>query len=189
MLCCRCVRPCSFALIGLLLTSTPSAKAALWPSSVARVERDLHSQEVEVRRHAAQSLRELPASSGARLSGAALGDPDVEVRLMALDACLALGVRGVGERLVSWLSDGERRLRLAAARALSESPSPRAVPSLGRALGDGDVAVRSAAASALGRSAASEAVLALLGHLDDAAPEVRRAVALACRAWPSAIRM
>ena len=179
MLCSAGVRPSTFALIGLLLTSSLSARAALWPSAVLRIERDLHSQEVDVRRRAAQSLRDLPPSSAARLSRAALDDSDIDVRLTALDACLGLAVPGLGDRLVPWLTDAERRLRLAAAEALSESPSARAVPSLGRALGDADVSVRSAAARALGKSAAPEAVLALLGHLDDSAPEVRREVALA----------
>jgi len=179
VLCSRGVRPSTFALIVLLLAGAAPARAALWPSAVLRIERDLHSQDVEARRRAAQSLRDLPNSSGARLASAALDDADVGVRLTALDACLSFGLPGLGERLVPWLSDGERRLRLAAAVALSESPSARAVPSLGRALGDGDAGVRSAAAIALGKSEAPEAVLALLGHLDDGTPEVRRAVALA----------
>ncbi|MEP7050613.1 MAG: HEAT repeat domain-containing protein [Pseudomonadota bacterium] len=172
------MRPSTFTLIGLLLTVSVPAGAVLWPSAVLRVERDLHSTDVEVRRRAAQSLRELPPSSGSRLASAALDDADVDVRLAALDACSSLRVAGLGDRLVPWLSDGERRLRLAAAEALSDNPSQRAVPSLGRALGDADPGVRSAAAIALGKSGAPEAVLALLGHLDDGAPEVRRDVAL-----------
>jgi HEAT repeat protein len=178
MLCSEGVRLSIFALIVLLLVSAVPAKAALWPSAVLRVERDLHSQDVDVRRRAALSLRELPKGSGARLASAALDDADVNVKLTALDACLSFGLPALGDRLIPWLTDGERRVRLAAAVALSESPSTRAVPSLGRALGDGDAAVRSAAASALGNSAAPEAVLALLGHLDDGTPEVRRVVAL-----------
>jgi HEAT repeat protein len=144
-----------------------------------RAERDLHSPDVDVRRRAAQSLRDLPAPSSARLASAALDDADVDVRLAALEACLIARLPGLGDRLAPWLSDAERRLRLAAAEALSQSPSVRAVPPLGRALGDADVAVRSAAADALGKSGSAEAVLALLGHLDDPAPEVRRVVALA----------
>jgi HEAT repeat protein len=172
------VRPSTFALIGLLLTASLPAQAVLWPSAVLRVERDLHSQDVDVRRRAAQSLRDLPSGSGTRLASVALDDADIDVRLSALDACLSLSLPGLGDRLVPWLTDGERRLRLAAAEALSDSPSLRAVPSLGRALGDTDPGVRSAAALALGKSAAPEAALALLGHLDDSAPEVRRDVAL-----------
>ncbi len=175
------MRPSTFALIGLLalaLTASAPAGALLWPSAVLRVERDLHSSDVDVRRRAAQTLRELPPSSGTRLASAALDDTDTDVRLAALDACLSLSVVGLGDRLVPWLTDGERRLRLAAAEALSDSPSLRAVPSLGRALGDADPGVRSAAAIALGKSGAPEAALALLGHLDDTAPEVRRDVAL-----------
>ncbi len=173
------MRRSTFALIALLLSSSLPAKAVLWPSAIQRVEHDLGAQDVEVRRRAAQSLRDLPASSGTRLSRVALADADIEVRLTALDACLAFGVPGLGDQLVPWLTDGERRLRLAAAEALAESPTPKAVPSLGRALGDADAGVRSAAAQALGKSGAPEATLALLGHLDDAAPEVRRDVARA----------
>ncbi|HYP98719.1 MAG TPA: HEAT repeat domain-containing protein [Polyangiaceae bacterium] len=173
------MRRSTLALIVLLLGLPVPATAAVWPSAVQRVERDLHSQDVDLRRRAAQSLRELPKGSGARLASAALDDSDVSVRLTALDACLGFGLPALGDRLIPWLSDGERRLRLAAAEALSESPSARAVPSLGRALGDGDAGVRSAAAAALGKSAAPEAALALLGHLDDGTPEVRRVVALA----------
>ncbi|MEO6601198.1 MAG: HEAT repeat domain-containing protein, partial [Polyangiaceae bacterium] len=176
------MRTSSLVLIGffaLSATASVPARGAVWPSAVLRAERELHNQDVDVRRRAAQSLRELPSSSSARLARAALDDPDVEVRLAALEACLSVGMPGLGDRLVPWLSDAERRLRLAAAEALSQSPSARAVPSLGRALGDADVAVRSAAAEALGKSGSPGAVLALLGHLDDVAPEVRRVVALA----------
>ena len=172
------VRPSTLALIVISLASAAPAGAALWPSVVLRVERDLHNQDVDVRRRAALALRDLPKASGTRLASAALDDSDVSVRLTALDACLSFELPALGDRLVPWLTDGERRLRLAAAVALSESPSARAVPSLGRALGDGDAGVRSAAAVALGKSGAPEAVLALLGHLDDGTPEVRRVVAL-----------
>jgi len=178
MLCSGLVRPSTFALIVLLLASAVPAQAALWPSTALRIERDLHSQDVDVRRRAAQALRDLPKGSGARLASLALDDSDLSVKLSALDSCLSFALPALGDRLVPWLSDSERRLRLAAAVALSDSPSARAVPSLGRALSDGDAGVRSAAAAALGKSAAPEAVLALLGHLDDGTPEVRRVVAL-----------
>ncbi|HEY4106691.1 MAG TPA: HEAT repeat domain-containing protein, partial [Polyangiaceae bacterium] len=173
------MRRSTFALFAFLCCSSLPAKAVLWPSAVQRVERQLHAADAETRRRAAQSLRDLPSASGARLSRAALDDSDVEVRLTALDACLAFAVPSLGAELVPWLSDSERRVRLAAAEALAESPSARAVPSLGRALGDADPGVRSAAAGALGKSAAPEAALALLGHLDDSVPEVRRDVARA----------
>ncbi len=173
------MRRSTFALIAVLVCSSLPAKAVLWPSTIQHIAQDLRAPDVEVRRRAAQALRDLPASSGVRLSRAALDDADIEVRLTALDACLAFGVPALGEHLVPWLTDGERRLRLAAAEALVENPTPRAVPSLGRALGDADAGVRSAAAEALGKSGAPEATLALLGHLDDPAPEVRRDVARA----------
>src|SRR6478735_5207788 len=147
VLCSRSVRLPTLALIVSLLASAAPVSAALWPSAVQRVERDLHSQDVDVRRRAALELRDLPKGSGARLASAALDDADLNVRLTALDACLGFGLPALGEKLIPWLSDGERRLRLAAAVALGESPNARAVPSLGRALGDGDAAVRGAAAA------------------------------------------
>src|SRR6187402_1678442 len=123
MLCSGRLRPSTFALILLLLASNVPAQAALWPSAVQRIERDLHSQDLDVRRRAAQSLRDLSKGSGARLASAALDDVDLSVRLTALDACLSFGLPALGDRLVFWLSDSEPRLRLAAAEALSESPS------------------------------------------------------------------
>jgi hypothetical protein len=66
------VRRSTFAFIGLLCSLSLPARAALWPSTVQRIERDLHAPEVEVRRRAAQLLRDLPHNSGARLARAAL---------------------------------------------------------------------------------------------------------------------
>ncbi|HKO46161.1 MAG TPA: hypothetical protein VJV79_00470, partial [Polyangiaceae bacterium] len=94
------MRPPTSALIVLLFALAVPAKAALWPSAVLRVERDLHSQDVDVRRRAAQALRDLPKTSGARLASAALDDSDVSVRLTALDACLSFGLPALGDRLV-----------------------------------------------------------------------------------------
>src|SRR4051812_39151798 len=84
VLCCTGVRPSTLALAGLFALCASAgvpAAAAVWPSAVLRAERELHSQDVDVRRRAAQSLRDLPASSSVRLARAALEDADVEVRL------------------------------------------------------------------------------------------------------------
>ncbi|HEY2409626.1 MAG TPA: HEAT repeat domain-containing protein [Polyangiaceae bacterium] len=161
-------------LLALILFDSASARAVIWPSAVEQVAKDLASHDATIRRRAAETLRTLPESAGKRLASAALDDADVDVRLLALDASLALGVSDVGERVLPWLTDSERRLREAAAEALAESPSARAVGPLSRSLADADPAVRGAAAVALGKSHAPDAVIALLGHLDDSVPEVRR---------------
>ncbi len=101
------------------------------------------------------------------------------MRLAALEACLSLGVPGLGDRLVPWLSDAERRLRLAAAEGTERESErsgrcPRS-PSLERRRRSSAQRCRGGAR----KSGSAEAELALLGHLDDAAPEVRRVVALA----------
>jgi HEAT repeat protein len=161
-----------------LALSAP-ALAVVWPTAVQKVEKELVAEDVQVRRRAAQRLRELPLAAARRLADRALDDPDVEVRLTALETALAIDVPGVGGRVAVWLTDSERRLRHAAAEALGVSPTPRAVPALARALSDSDPGVRSAAAGALGASENPDAALALLGRLDDSVPEVRQNVALA----------
>src|SRR4051812_45112880 len=93
------VRCPTLALIGFLCCLSLPARAVLWPSTVQRIERELHAPDVEVRRRAAQLLRDLPHGSGTRLSRAALDDSDVDVRLTALDACVAFGVPALGDRL------------------------------------------------------------------------------------------
>lgn len=149
----------------------------MWPNTAERVEHELDSrQDVGARRRAAARLTELPRVVARRLTKKALGDPDTEVRLSAVEAALQLGVRDAGPVVVGWLNDPERRLRLAAAELLRAAPTPRATGALGRVLGDPDPGVRAAAAAALGASRDKDAVMPLLGHLDDSTPEVRKAL-------------
>ncbi len=165
----------------LLLASAP-LQASIWPAAADGVERDLASEEVSVRKRAAERLVTLPRAALARAALRALGDADVEVRLSAAQAALAAAVPGLSERLLPWLTESEARLRLVAAEALSRSPVPRAVAPLVRTLSDADPSVRRVSASALGESGSAEAVVGLLGRLDDPSPEVREAVVRALAA-------
>ncbi len=125
---------------------------------------------------AAARLMELPQAAARRLTLIALKDPDVEVRVLAAEAALALRLEGAGREVSGWLGDSDRRLRQLACEVLAASPETQAVPLLGRVLGDPELGVRVAAARALGSSADSAAVGPLLGHLDDKSAEVRQAV-------------
>jgi HEAT repeat protein len=167
---------CSVSL-SILLLSGASSQAAIWPSAVARTERDLAASEVTVRLSAVAAATELPRAAARRLLLRALDDADPQVASSALELLLRLETQNVTERVVPWLSGPEKRLRLSAALALAVAPAASATPALGRALGDSDAEVRAAAAAALGASRADGAVLPLLGHLDDSVPEVREAVA------------
>jgi HEAT repeat protein len=167
---------CSVSL-ALVLLSGARARAAIWPSAVARAERALAASEVTVRLAAVADATELPRAAARRLLLRALDDVDPQVASSALELLLRLETQNVTERVVPWLSGPEKRLRLSAALALAVAPAPSATAALGRALGDSDAEVRAAAAAALGASRADAAVLPLLGHLDDSVPEVREAVA------------
>lgn len=134
---------------------------------------------MEVRRRGAKELGELTRSSARRLAAVALGDPDLEVRLSAVEVATRLSLPDLGDRLSAWLSDPEARIRLAAAEALRAQPSPNALPALGRASSDADTRVRSAVARALGASESPDAVVPLLGRLDDPVPDVRREIVAA----------
>jgi HEAT repeat protein len=171
------VRFAPSAAVLVLALSAGAAQASIWPTAIARTERELASPEVELRRQAARRLSRLPPKARSRLLERALGDADVEVRLAAAEVGKGLDDFEIGQRVLTWLSDPEPRLRLAAAEILRVRPSDAALLSLGRALSDADPAVRTAAARALGSSRSADAVVALLGRLDDPVPDVREAVA------------
>jgi HEAT repeat protein len=169
----------AIALAALGLFGSADARASLWPTSTRRIEADLAASELEVRRRAAQRLSEVRGPAARALVERALGDPDVEVRLAAIEAGRALALEDFGGRVSAWLSDPEPRIRLAAAEVLVATPSPQAIGALGRATSDTDPAVRSSVARALAASESPDATLPLLGRLDDPVPEVRREVAIA----------
>jgi HEAT repeat protein len=173
-------KPERFGCWVLLAVSVALAKpsaGAIWPSAIARAERELASAEPSARLAAVAGLSELPRTVARRLLLRALDDTEPQVQSAALELLLRLETPNVTERVVPWLSGSDKRLRLSAALALAVAPAASAIPALGRALGDSDAEVRAAAANALGASRAESAVLPLLGHLDDSVPEVREAVA------------
>src|SRR5262245_14773522 len=92
--------------------------AAIWPSAVARAERELASSEGPVRLAAAAKLAELPRAAARRLLRRALDATEPPVQSAALELLLRLETPGVTERVVPWLSGSEKRLRLSAALAL-----------------------------------------------------------------------
>ncbi|MCC6646503.1 MAG: HEAT repeat domain-containing protein [Polyangiaceae bacterium] len=169
------------AIALLVLAVSGSAAAGSWPTDEARVALLLASDAPATRIEGLGRLRALSRAAALPLLTKALDDADVDVRLAAADAAVALRAPEASTRAVGWLSDQDVRLRLAGCRVLARTPSRDALPSLGRALGDSDARVRQAAASALGQSRAAEAVPLLLGRLDDALPETRLAVVQALR--------
>lgn len=166
-------------LLTALVLAAGSARAFVWPSTVERVAAGLAAEDPVTRKHAAKKLALLPARSARRLGAPLLDDPDVDIRIAALDALLLFGTSGLGGRVMGWLGDADPRARRAAAEALSRDPVPSAVGALGRSLSDPDAAVRAASARALGASRLPAAVVPLLGRLDDQDPDVREAVAMA----------
>jgi HEAT repeat protein len=171
--------PCLIAAFAITSAAAGDARAFVWPNVPEQVARALSSGDVSERRLAAQRLHELPQEIALRLVVVGLGDPDVEVRLRIAQAAIGLRMPKAGDQVMSWLSEGDPRIRLAACDVIRASPTDRSVVALGRVLGDPDPHVRLAAAAAMGSSGMSEAVSPLLGHLDDTSPEVREEVARA----------
>lgn len=165
--------------LALTFAFSNTARALTWPDVSERVEKDLASSDPATRRAAAPRLASLGASRGAPLVLRAMNDPDVDVRLAAARAAVALRVEGATESALPWLGEREPRLRVAACDVARDLPNPRAVPPLARALNDADPNVRSACADALGAQGSRDATEPLAGKLDDSAPSVRVRVASA----------
>lgn len=173
------MRRLAIALVAL--TASLPVHAASWPTDEARVALLLASDAPATRVEGLGQLRSLPRAAALPLLTKALDDEDVDVKLAAADAAVALRATEAVSRAIPWLSDQDVRLRLAGCRVLARVPSREALPVLGRALGDSDQRVRQAAAAALGQSRSPDAVPLLLGRLDDAIPETRVAVVSALR--------
>lgn len=170
---------CVCLAMGLLSASASASTTGeqlVWPGSIAALERQLTSDDVEARRRGLSDLSRLPPVVQRRLLPTLFSDPDPEVRLAVADAALAIRLPDAGARVAKWLSDSDPRVREAAAEVLSVLRHPGAVSGLGRALEDAEAPVRAAAAQALGSSGSPDASSFLLGHLDDNDPEVRHAV-------------
>jgi len=97
------------------------------------------------RREAVYRYADSGAGADALVIGEALKDPDVGVRIAALEALSMLD--GVHSRplIASALDDRERRVRIAAVHALLEISDPAAGIALRQALADPDPAVRATA--------------------------------------------
>jgi HEAT repeat protein len=159
--------------------ATVPARAFVWPSAPAKIERALKSSDVAERRAASMQLGEMDEKTAAPLLRKALADQDVDVRLRAAKSAIRLRSAAALEVVIPWLSDSDVKVRLAACELIRYVPSSRAIVALGRVLGDPDSGVRLAAAAAMGASGAPEAVGPLLGHLDDPSASVRAEVAQA----------
>jgi cellulose synthase operon protein C len=162
----------------LVLLAVSPARASIWPSAAARIERELRLEDPVARRKAAEAIAELPRGPARRLLDVALADPSADVRLAAAEVAARIQADQLGLRLSAWLSDPDGRIRLAAAETLGVRPDGQALGALARASSDVDQGVRAAVARALGASGNAEAVVPLLGRLDDPVPEVRRQVVL-----------
>jgi HEAT repeat protein len=135
----------------------------------------LKDSDPDVRRQAALALRDdIPAETidpVLQALGAAIKDPDQQVRGQAVRALAAIG----GRALPAELRDdrGDRRLRL------STGIGERAVRSVLEAMRDNDAQVRAAAANGLGqvKDPGDRVVLALMKSLRDETSHVRRAAA------------
>ena len=145
-------------LAGVVLGQPGAGLAFVWPNVSVEVARALAAGDAAERRGAAARLRELPPEIAVRLAQQAMGDPDVEVRLRAAQAVTLLRVGGAGDWVVTWLAEGDARLRLAACEVIHAGPTERSVVALGRVLGDPDAHVRLAAAAAMGASMRAIAV-------------------------------
>jgi cellulose synthase operon protein C len=165
-------------LVLLVLLVVGPARASIWPSAAARIERELRLEDPAARRKAAEAIAGLPRGPARRLLDLALVDPSADVRLVAAEVAARIQADQLGTRLSAWLSDPDSRIRLAAAETLGTRPDPQALGALARASSDADQSVRAAVARALGASGSAEAVVPLLGRLDDPVPEVRRQVVL-----------
>lgn len=171
-----------------MIQGAPAGAAFSWPGEAARLEAQLKSEEPSVRLGAARRLARLTPSLARPLILQAFEDPELEVRLAAVQAALALDVGGIGNEVVPWLQQREARARIAAVEVLFHDPDESAIAPLGRVLADADPRVRRGAAVALGemgRIAArpgqsndvgGSAAAQLLGRLDDPDTAVRVAV-------------
>lgn len=172
---------CAVLIAAIAGAISESRAAIIWPSEIARVERDLQAADVVQRRAAANRLAELPRATLERVLPMVLSDTDPEVRLLG-----AAGARYVGAtwspprtaRLGEWLRDGDWRLRHAAAELLTRAPDVAAIPDLVRSLGDSEAVVRGQVVQALVATAQRDVVLPLLGRIDDPDPVVREQISL-----------
>lgn len=182
----RTLLACGLALGGLAW-GLPSWGFS-WPGEATRLEAQLSSDDAAARLGAARRLGRLTPRVARPLILRAFADPELEVRLAAVEAALTLEVSDIGGEVVPWLREREARARVAAVEVLTHDPVESAIGPLGRVLADADPRVRRGAAAALGEmgraraqtrtvdEVRADAAAQLLGRLDDADPAVRGAV-------------
>lgn len=168
-------------LLGSCLLFQPElGRASFWPGAAQEVERTLEKANVEGRRSAARRIAEL---SPAVLRGAlerALGDPDLEVRLIALRTALAFEVEELSGFAIDSLKSRSAAERALAVEFLSLAPTDEEVLALESMASDADAVVRSRVAEALARvpeERVASATTRLLSLLDDPEATVRVEVA------------
>jgi len=163
-------------IVSAAVAWAPLARGSVWPAGNERILAGLVSTDALERRGASSKLLQLPTKQAREWTLISLRDGDLEVRLHAARAAIALGVEHAGDEVLGWLQEREPRLRTAACEVIQAAPTRDSVAALGRVLSDGTPEVREAAARAMGESAFVEAVSPLLGRTDDPALNVRVAV-------------
>ena len=138
-----------------------------WPGRVARLKRDLSSDQTERRLQAVRLLAHYPASRAGDAVMLALEDEDARVRAEAARTAGRIRLRYAVPVLLDWLDAPEADARAAAARALEKLGDDRALEPLVRLLGDNSPEVRRAALGALAVMEAERALPPLLGRLQD----------------------
>lgn len=126
-----------------------------------------------VRLKAVSAFRKFRSASAVTPLLLLLDDGNVQIRQRAVDALGEIGNLAALDRLIVTLrADSATEVRMAAAKALGQFKSPKALKSLEEALDD-DLTVRCRAISALGDIGDASSLPALLAMLKDPTPEVR----------------
>lgn len=160
-----------------MLVLAPLCMAIDWPPphQLPSPERATVAQRIEALEQSATALG--GDAEGPLVQG--LNDPDLAVRLAAVELVGRLRVRAAVPTLTPWLGDTRAEIRGAAAMALGAIGADSPLPALVRALGDADVGVRLAAVNALASIGSRDATIPLLGRVTDAESTVRVAAAVA----------
>ena len=155
----------------LLLALWLASEARLPPDALKSLLREARQlwrhKDAEVRKAAAEALRNIGSPKAIPALIEALKDKDAEMRKAAAEALGLIGSPEAVPALIEALQDKDAEVREDAAEALGKIGSPEAVPALIEALKDKDVWVRKAAARALGEIGSTEAVPALIEALRD----------------------
>jgi beta-lactamase regulating signal transducer with metallopeptidase domain len=161
---------------------------------VGALSRATLDPEPDVRRAAANALRDIGSPAALSLLRTLVQDPDAAVRHAARSALglerarpnlrfpesapPAITARALDSLVVALISE-DAAARLSAARRLGNVRDRRAVPALSRALLDSEFQVRQSAADALGNIGDAAAATPLTALLTDAHPRVRQSAASA----------